>query len=82
MSRVYCSFNAGKVDSDEILVKEFGNSKEFIKSAGHALKGKTDIRMNPSNSLDAAHQVAGPAYEYGSSWGEKVSKILNDRYPI
>ncbi|KAK4845721.1 hypothetical protein QYF36_008311 [Acer negundo] len=72
--RYFNSVN-GKVDGDEILVKEFGKSKEFIKSAGHALKGKTDIRMNPSNSLDAAHQVAGSAYEYGSSWGEKVGWI-------
>ncbi|KAK3198745.1 hypothetical protein Dsin_022160 [Dipteronia sinensis] len=31
-----------------------------------------DIPMNPSNYLDAAYQVAGSAYEYGSSWGENV----------
>ncbi|KAK2649311.1 hypothetical protein Ddye_016800 [Dipteronia dyeriana] len=64
-----------KVDCDEILPKEYGNSKEFIKSVGHALKGKTDIQMSPSNSLDAAYQVAGSAYEYGSSWREKVGWI-------
>ncbi|KAK1568763.1 hypothetical protein Q3G72_028405 [Acer saccharum] len=71
-ARYFNSVNGKVDDDDEILVKEFGNSKEFIKSAGHALKGKTDIPMNPSNYLDAAHQVAGSAYEYGSSWGENV----------
>ncbi|KAL5797923.1 hypothetical protein ACOSQ2_002743 [Xanthoceras sorbifolium] len=48
---------------------------ELIKSAAHALKGKIGFSMSPSNSLDAAHQVAGSAYEYGSSWGEKVGWI-------
>ncbi|KAK3198761.1 hypothetical protein Dsin_022176 [Dipteronia sinensis] len=69
-ARYFNSVN-GKVD-DEILMKEFGSSKEFIKSVVHALKGQMDIPMNPSNYLDAAHQVAGSAYEYGSSWGENV----------
>ncbi|KAK3184396.1 hypothetical protein Dsin_031682 [Dipteronia sinensis] len=73
-SGIYFNSVNGKIDGDEILLKEFGNSKEFIKSASHALKGKTDIRMDPSNSLDAAHQVAGSAYEYGSSWGEKFQE--------
>ncbi|KAK2649250.1 hypothetical protein Ddye_016739 [Dipteronia dyeriana] len=71
-ARYFNSVNGEVDDDDEILVKEFGNSKEFVKSVGHALKGKMDIPMNPSNYLDAAHQVAGSAYEYGSSWGENV----------
>ncbi|KAL5865233.1 hypothetical protein ACOSQ3_002747 [Xanthoceras sorbifolium] len=73
--RYYNSVMNGKVDDDEILLKEFGNSMELIKSAAHALKGKIGFSMSPSNSLDAAHQVAGSAYEYGSSWGEKVGWI-------
>ncbi|KAL5794123.1 hypothetical protein ACOSP7_002717 [Xanthoceras sorbifolium] len=68
--RYFNSVLNGKVDDE--LLKEFGNSKEFIKSAAHALKGDTGFPMDLSNSLDAAHQVAGSAYEHGSSWGEKV----------
>ncbi|KAK3184395.1 hypothetical protein Dsin_031681 [Dipteronia sinensis] len=66
----------GNVDDDDYdeLLKQFGNSNEFIKSAGHALRGETGPPMNPSNSLDAAHQVAGSAYENGSSWGEKFQE--------
>ncbi|KAI9178502.1 hypothetical protein LWI28_027309 [Acer negundo] len=65
---------SGYVDDDDYdeLLKQLGNSNEFIKSAGHALRGETGLPMNPSNSLDVAHQVAGSAYENGSSWGEKV----------
>ncbi|KAK3184397.1 hypothetical protein Dsin_031683 [Dipteronia sinensis] len=73
-ARYFNSVNGKVDDDDEILVKEFGNSKEFIRSAGHALKGKTHIPMNLSNYLDAAHQVAGSAYEYGSSWGENFQE--------
>ncbi|KAK1568232.1 hypothetical protein Q3G72_021977 [Acer saccharum] len=62
----------GDDDDYEELLKQLGNSNEFIKSAGHALRGETGLPMNPSNSLDVAHQVAGSAYENGSSWGEKV----------
>ncbi|KAK2649358.1 hypothetical protein Ddye_016847 [Dipteronia dyeriana] len=73
MSRVFSHFSSGKVDDDyDELLKQFGNSKQFIESAGHALRGETGLLLNPSNSLDAAHQVAGSTNENGSSWGEKV----------
>lgn len=64
---------AGKIADDELL-KKFGNSKEFVKSAAHALEGKTGFSSsNLSNSLDAARQVADCGYEFGGSWGDGVS---------
>lgn len=48
-------------------------SKEFIKSAADAMKGKIDYYpSNLSASLEAGHQVAGCGYEDGTSWGIKV----------
>lgn len=64
---------AGNIVEDELL-KKFGNSKEFIKSAAQTLKGKTGgYSSNISRSLDEAHRVADCGYEYGSSWGDEVS---------
>jgi hypothetical protein len=57
----------------EDILSKFGSSKELIKSAAHALKGKIDPPANLWNSIQAAYQVAGSAYEYGTSWGTKVS---------
>ncbi|KAJ0111159.1 hypothetical protein Patl1_01979 [Pistacia atlantica] len=63
--------NQGK-SYDYELLKEYGNSKEFITSAAHALKGNTDYSTsNLSKSLEAAHQVASCSYEYGTGWGKK-----------
>ncbi|KAH9718110.1 cellulose synthase-like protein B4 [Citrus sinensis] len=58
----------GKVVDDELL-KKFGNSKEFINSAAHALKGKAYFTSILSKSLDIVHQVAGCDYEHSSDWG-------------
>ncbi|KAH9669527.1 cellulose synthase-like protein B4 [Citrus sinensis] len=63
--------NHGKVADDELL-KKFGNSKEFINSAAHALKGKAYFTSILSKSLDVVHQVAGCDYEHSSDWGKKV----------
>lgn len=59
-------------------LKIFGNSKEFVRSAVHALQGKAN--MSPKilpNLIEAAHQVAGCGYEYGTSWGKEVSVNTN-----
>ncbi|XVF81632.1 hypothetical protein PTKIN_Ptkin15bG0170700 [Pterospermum kingtungense] len=58
---------------DGKLPKEYGNSEEFMSSTVHALKGNKDFPNNLSNSLEAACQVANCSYEYGTSWGTKVS---------
>lgn len=57
-------------------MKKFGNSKVFINSAAHALKGTGYFTSKLSKSLDVAHQVAGCDYEYGSDWGKKVGGKL------
>ncbi|KAJ0052403.1 hypothetical protein Pint_01998 [Pistacia integerrima] len=68
--------NQGK-SYDYELLKEYGNSKEFITSAAHALKGNTDyFTSNLSKSLEAAHQVASCSYEYGTGWGKKSLAYL------
>ncbi|KAL9457496.1 hypothetical protein AB3S75_006527 [Citrus x aurantiifolia] len=62
----------GNIVEDELL-KKFGNSKEFTKSAAQTLEGKTGgYSSNISRSLDEAHRVADCGYEYGSSWGDEV----------
>jgi hypothetical protein len=58
---------AGKLVEDKLL--EFGTSKELIKSAALALKGKRDSPDDLWHSIEAAYQVASCDYEYGTSWG-------------
>ncbi|GKV17640.1 hypothetical protein SLEP1_g28114 [Rubroshorea leprosula] len=53
------------------LVKEYGNSREFVESAARALKGKIKFQNNLPNNLEAACQVADCSYEYGTNWGNK-----------
>jgi hypothetical protein len=60
---------------DKLL--EFGSSKEFIKSAAHALKGKSNPPNHLGDSNEAAHQVASYGYEYSTSWGAEVSNQKN-----
>ena len=57
------------------ILSNFESSKELIKSSANALKGKTDPPPNLSNSIQASYQVNGSRYEYGTSWGTKVSNI-------
>lgn len=54
------------------MLKVFGNSTEFIKSAAQALQGNTNAPKTISNLVAAAYQVAGCGYEYGTSWGTEV----------
>ncbi|XP_042977126.1 cellulose synthase-like protein H1 isoform X2 [Carya illinoinensis] len=55
----------------------FGNSNELIKSAVDALKGKTghEPYINLQSYVEAAYQIAGCGYEYGTSWGTKIGWI-------
>lgn len=63
--------SAGKLSQKEIV---FGTSKEFVKSAVHALEGKTIFAPNDDrcNLLETAAEVASCGYEYGTAWGEQV----------
>uniref|UniRef100_A0A2N9J5C4 Glycosyltransferase 2-like domain-containing protein n=1 Tax=Fagus sylvatica TaxID=28930 RepID=A0A2N9J5C4_FAGSY len=75
--KVIYSLSPDNVDSvneklAEDILSKFGSSKELIKSAAYALKGKTDPPTNLRNSIQAAYLVSGSSYEYGTSWGTKV----------
>lgn len=56
-------------------MKSFGYSKTFAKSATYAFE-ETKCGYHPNgpldNNLEAAYQMAGCAYEIGTSWGSKV----------
>ena len=71
---LFFSFLLAEKTANNIL-SNFGISKELIKSGANALKGKTDPPPNLLNSIQASYQVSGSAYEYGTSWGTKVSNI-------
>ncbi|XP_060672146.1 cellulose synthase-like protein H1 [Ziziphus jujuba] len=60
----------------EELVQVFGSSKEFVETAADALKEQpADHAQGIRKSIEAAYQVAGCGYEYGSSWGSKAGWI-------
>jgi hypothetical protein len=67
--------------AEEILSK-FGSSKKLIKSAAHALEGKTNLADNLWDSIEAAHRVTSCEYEYGTSWGTKVSDENYEKYNL
>ncbi|XP_062009440.1 cellulose synthase-like protein B4 isoform X1 [Rosa rugosa] len=56
--------------ADEELLDVFG--KEFTKSAADALNGKAVCPDTLTETIEAAYQVAGAGYEYGTQWGKKV----------
>ncbi|XP_028071915.1 cellulose synthase-like protein H1 [Camellia sinensis] len=61
--------------SNEALLKTFGRSMEFTKSAAKILSGMKTSSIGPNNissCTETAYQVAGCDYEYGSSWGREV----------
>ncbi|CAN6574259.1 unnamed protein product [Malus baccata var. baccata] len=60
--------NIGNVE----MLKTFGTSEEFTKSAGDALQGNTERENMSSKSIEAAHRVGECEYEYGTNWGIKV----------
>ncbi|KAH7533078.1 hypothetical protein FEM48_Zijuj04G0092200 [Ziziphus jujuba var. spinosa] len=60
----------------EELVQVFGSSQEFVETAADALKEQpADHAQGIRKSIEAAYQVAGCRYEYGSSWGSKAGWI-------
>ena len=56
------------------MIQQFGSSKEFIKSAAHALGGNAYSAndITPSNFIEAATQVANCEYEDDTFWGKQV----------
>ncbi|KAH1222434.1 Cellulose synthase-like protein H1 [Glycine max] len=63
----------GKLE-EKILIRQFGSSKEFIKSAAHALGGNAYSAndITPSNFIEAATQVANCEYEDDTFWGKQM----------
>ncbi|KAI3769667.1 hypothetical protein L6452_00776 [Arctium lappa] len=64
----------GNTDNEN-LHKMFGKSIELRESAAQALSGsnaKIENRRIPSSFIEAAIQVAGGSYEYGTSWGKQI----------
>ncbi|KAJ9560959.1 hypothetical protein OSB04_006119 [Centaurea solstitialis] len=68
------AIKTGNTDN-ECLHKMFGKSIEMRESAVQALSGsnaKMENRGIPSSSVEAAIQVAGCSYEYGTDWGKQI----------
>ncbi|KAK7335583.1 hypothetical protein VNO80_27507 [Phaseolus coccineus] len=59
---------------ENILIQQFGSSKEFIKSAAHVVGGSgySANDITPSNFIEAATQVANCEYECGTFWGKQL----------
>ncbi|KAK2424356.1 cellulose synthase protein H1 [Trifolium repens] len=60
--------------AEKILIQQFGSSKEFVKSATHAMEG-SDYSTNdisPSNFIEEAIRISDCGYEYGTDWGKKM----------
>ncbi|KAK8469619.1 hypothetical protein PHAVU_005G116400, partial [Phaseolus vulgaris] len=59
---------------ENILIQQFGSSKEFIKSATHVVGGSgySANDITPSNFIEAATQVANCEYECGTFWGNQL----------
>lgn len=77
-----CLFIRSDKLAEEILSK-FGSSKKLIKSAAHALEGKTNLADNLKDSIiEAAHSVTSCEYEYGTNWGTKVSDEKYEKYNL
>ncbi|XP_058779643.1 cellulose synthase-like protein B4 isoform X2 [Vicia villosa] len=61
--------------SEKALIKQFGSSNEFVKSATHAFEGSgysSSNGISPSNLIDSAIQVSDYGYEDGTSWGNQM----------
>ena len=69
----YFVSSAGKSE-ENILIQQFGSSKEFIKSAAHVVGGNgySANDITPFNFIEAATQVANCEYECGTFWGKQV----------
>ncbi|XP_058779634.1 cellulose synthase-like protein H1 [Vicia villosa] len=64
-------FTKGTLLSEKETVQIFGNSKGFVNSATHILKGNT-FGLYKSLDLEDASKVASCDYEYNTAWGKQV----------
>ncbi|XP_024960826.1 cellulose synthase-like protein H1 [Cynara cardunculus var. scolymus] len=69
------TIKTGNYTDNEYLHTMFGKSIEMSESAAQALSGsnaKLENRRIPSSFIEAAIQVTGCSYEYGTAWGKQI----------
>ncbi|CAN7018974.1 unnamed protein product, partial [Brassica oleracea var. botrytis] len=66
------------------LAREFGSSKEIVKSVVEELQGKSNPQQTITNSIEIAEEVGNCHYEYQTSWGktywnpfERMDKLIH-----
>uniref|UniRef100_A0A0D3C3P7 Glycosyltransferase 2-like domain-containing protein n=1 Tax=Brassica oleracea var. oleracea TaxID=109376 RepID=A0A0D3C3P7_BRAOL len=66
------------------LAREFGSSKEIVKSVVEALQGKSNPQQTITNSIEIAEEVGNCHYEYQTSWSktywnpfERMDKLIH-----
>ncbi|XP_048634168.1 cellulose synthase-like protein B3 [Brassica napus] len=59
------------------LAREFGSSKEIVKSVVEALQGKSNPQQAITNSIEIAKEVGNCHYEYQTSWGKTIGWLYD-----
>ncbi|RID66855.1 hypothetical protein BRARA_D01969 [Brassica rapa] len=59
------------------LAREFGSSKEIVKSVVEALQGKSNPQQTITNSIEIAKEVGNCHYEYQTSWGKTIGWLYD-----
>ncbi|CAN8247689.1 unnamed protein product [Cochlearia groenlandica] len=57
--------------------REFGSSKELVKSVAFALQRNENPQNTLTNSLEAAKEVGNCQYEYQTSWGKTIGWLYD-----
>ncbi|KFK31114.1 hypothetical protein AALP_AA6G069800 [Arabis alpina] len=63
--------------TEESLAREFGHSKEMVKSLVESLQRKSNPRNSLINSIEAAKEVGNVQYEYQTSWGKTIGLLYD-----
>ncbi|KAG7568615.1 Nucleotide-diphospho-sugar transferase [Arabidopsis thaliana x Arabidopsis arenosa] len=63
--------------AEESLAREFGKSKEMVKSVVDALQRKSYLHNTLKDSLEAAQEVGHCHYEYQTSWGNTIGWLYD-----
>ncbi|CAH2065652.1 unnamed protein product [Thlaspi arvense] len=66
-----------KLSTEESLVREFGNSKEMVKSVVGALQRHLYTQRICTNSIEAAKEVGNIHYEHQTNWGKTVGWLYD-----
>ncbi|KAG2285776.1 hypothetical protein Bca52824_045380 [Brassica carinata] len=59
------------------LAREFGSSKEIVKSVVEALQGKSNPQQTITNSIEIAEEVGNCHYEYQTSWSKTIGWLYD-----